>query len=325
MRDRADLRSRRARSASRRRSSEASRGPGQDLITPLDWSHRRAADRRDATASPPAAPARPGHQRPVRPTGVSDTPSRGADLRCRPASRREERPAREEIVDRLAPQAFRRPLTASESRALMALYEQGAPNGGFEDGIRTALQAILASPHFVFRLEEPPDGTRAGREPTPITRRRPRGSRLSFFLWGAAAGRRAARRVAPGAAVRPRRCSSARRAGCSRTRAPRRSRRASRAQWLRLAGPREDPPRRADLPVLRRAARGRDASRDRAVLRPPRAGGPERARAAHGRLHVRERAAGAALRHPGRDRRRVPQGARTRTTTAAASSATAAC
>ena len=39
----------------------------------------------------------------------------------------------------------------------MAFYERGATEGGFEVGVRTALQAILASPSFLFRLERMPE------------------------------------------------------------------------------------------------------------------------------------------------------------------------
>ena len=49
--------------------------------------------------------------------------------------------------------------------------------------MRTAIEAILASPDFVFRLEEAPSGVKAGESyavsDTDLA------SRLSFFLWGA--------------------------------------------------------------------------------------------------------------------------------------------
>ncbi len=64
----------------------------------------------------------------------------------------------------------------------MSFYEAGAKVGGFEEGVRMALQAILASPHFVFRIENAPDNVRPGRD-----YRLSDGdlaSRLSFFLWG---------------------------------------------------------------------------------------------------------------------------------------------
>src|SRR5436309_6885087 len=73
----------------------------------------------------------------------------------------------------------------------MPFYEKGAARGGpggagepggFEGGLRTALEAILASPYFIFRLEKEPDTARPG----GIYRVADvdLASRLSFFLWG---------------------------------------------------------------------------------------------------------------------------------------------
>ena len=60
----------------------------------------------------------------------------------------------------------------------MSFYEAGAAEGDFESGVRTALQAILASPHFVFRLEEAPEVSGIHRlNDLDLA------SRLSFFLW----------------------------------------------------------------------------------------------------------------------------------------------
>jgi len=120
---------------------------------------------------------------PYNSTGVSETPSRRAIFSCRPAAPAEVRPCAQEIVSRLGSRAFRRPLREAEVAALMTFYEQGAARGGFEVGVRTALQAILASPAFYFRLEDAPDDLRSGEvyrvEDVNLA------SRLSFFLWGA--------------------------------------------------------------------------------------------------------------------------------------------
>ena len=40
----------------------------------------------------------------------------------------------------------------------MKFYDQGRSKGGFEAGIRMAVQSILMSPRFLFRLEEQPVG-----------------------------------------------------------------------------------------------------------------------------------------------------------------------
>ena len=115
-------------------------------------------------------------------SGVSDTPSRRKIFTCRPTSPGEARPCAESIISRLARRAYRRPLKSSDVEALMTFFDQGAAGGGFEGGIRTALQAVLASPHFLFRIEETPRNV----EPGEVYRIGDidLASRLSFFIWG---------------------------------------------------------------------------------------------------------------------------------------------
>ena len=115
-------------------------------------------------------------------TGVSDTPTRQRVFTCRPTSQEEARPCAESIVSRLATQAYRRPLEEGDLDGLMSFYDQAEVEGGFEGGVRMALQAVLASPHFLFRMEEAP-----GAAPGDIYEISDvdLASRLSFFLWGA--------------------------------------------------------------------------------------------------------------------------------------------
>ncbi len=120
---------------------------------------------------------------PTNPTGVSDTPSRRRVFSCRPLAPAEQRPCAQAIVSRLATQAYRRPLAAGDLAALMAFYDDGAAAHGFEGGVRAALEATLASPHFVFRTEALPAAARPGTL-APV-RPLDLASRLSFFLWGA--------------------------------------------------------------------------------------------------------------------------------------------
>ncbi len=158
-------------------------GPVEDLVSPHDWS---LADRHTGiggyglTLLP--------HLRdlviagPWEASGVSDTPSRRRILSCRPEAPADGERCARDILARLAGKAYRRPLLERDIAPLMAFYRTGAEEGGFETGIRTALQAILASPHFVFRMEEAP----AGVQPGQIFRIGDvdLASRLSFFLWG---------------------------------------------------------------------------------------------------------------------------------------------
>ena len=114
--------------------------------------------------------------------GISETPSREKIFICRPASPDEEQPCAESIISKLASEAYRRPATTADLEGPMSFYTSAAAEGGFELGIRTALQAILASPAFLFRLEREP--------PQAISGENYRlgdfdlASRLSFFLWG---------------------------------------------------------------------------------------------------------------------------------------------
>jgi hypothetical protein len=117
-------------------------------------------------------------------TGVSETPSRRRVFTCRPLSPEEEPACASKIVADLARQAYRRPLASDDLNGLMVFYRTGREGRDFEAGIRTALQAILASPHFIFRLEEPPATARPGRNYR--LRDLDLASRLSFFLWASA-------------------------------------------------------------------------------------------------------------------------------------------
>ncbi len=157
-------------------------GPVEDLLSPHDWS---LADRQIGVSGYGITAL--AHLKdlvvvgPYDPTGVSETPSRKAIFTCRPTAPNEERPCAEQIITRLAAKAYRRPVTAVDRAPLLAFYEAGA-EGGFEAGIQTALQAMLASPDFVFRLEELPRSAQPG-VPFRISDV-DLASRLSFFLWG---------------------------------------------------------------------------------------------------------------------------------------------
>ncbi len=158
-------------------------GPVDDLMSPHDWS---LADRQiGVTGYGITALA---HLKdlvvhgPHSPTGVSETPSRRKIFSCRPTSPDEEHACAEEILSRLGARAYRRPLTENDLGALRSFYQAGAADGGFEAGIAMALQAILASPDFAFRFEEPPSDFEPGESyrigDVDLA------SRLSFFLWG---------------------------------------------------------------------------------------------------------------------------------------------
>jgi len=114
-------------------------------------------------------------------TGVSDTPSRRAVFTCRPLSAADETVCATQIVRNLATQAFRRPVAEKDLARLMSFYERGRKDKHFEFGVTKALEAILASPQFLLRVEEQPARlTTAGYRLADYEL----ASRLSFFLWG---------------------------------------------------------------------------------------------------------------------------------------------
>jgi len=118
---------------------------------------------------------------PLKVSGISETPSRKKILTCHPSTPAQEGTCAFRIVKRLASQAYRLPESSVDVEALMKFYTLGRKEGDFEDGIRRAVQAVLASPRFLFRLEEAPATAHAG-ENYRISDLE-LASRLSYFLW----------------------------------------------------------------------------------------------------------------------------------------------
>ena len=116
-------------------------------------------------------------------TGVSDTVSRRKVFTCRPTTAAEEAPCARDILRRLASRAYREPVANDDVQTLMGFYERGRIKGDFEAGIQAALEALLASPRFVFKLEQPPATARVGQ--TFAVADLDLASRLSYFLWAA--------------------------------------------------------------------------------------------------------------------------------------------
>src|SRR5205823_1510128 len=86
---------------------------------------------------------------PLSVTGMSESVSRGKIFICQPSASRDETSCANKIVENLARRAFRRPVTVEDLNPLMAFYKSGHGTAGFEGGVRDALSAILASPHFL--------------------------------------------------------------------------------------------------------------------------------------------------------------------------------
>ncbi len=112
--------------------------------------------------------------------GSGETPGRDKIFVCRPKGFQDEEPCARQILSTLARRAFRGPVTDTDVEDLINLYSDGSGRG-FEAGIGMALQGMLVSPEFLFRIERDPPNL------TPGTVYRisdlELASRLSFFLW----------------------------------------------------------------------------------------------------------------------------------------------
>jgi hypothetical protein len=114
-------------------------------------------------------------------TGVGETASRRRVFVCRPKTSADEEPCANKVLSTLARRAYRRPVTNEDTEILMDFYRAGQSDGGFEAGIRRALERILIDPDFLFRLEiDPPNVAPAAAYRISNVEL---ASRLSFFLW----------------------------------------------------------------------------------------------------------------------------------------------
>lgn len=156
-------------------------GPYEDLIRPHDWSMAGGGSGgAGITTLPHLQDLIVGG--PDEATGLSDTESRRRIFVCRPTTPSEEDACARRIIGDLASRAYRRSVDSGEVDGIMQFYHDGRQKGGFEQGIRGALEATLASPFFVLRLEREPQDAQPGEayalDDVDLA------SRLSFFLWG---------------------------------------------------------------------------------------------------------------------------------------------
>ncbi|HKY22444.1 MAG TPA: DUF1592 domain-containing protein [Vicinamibacterales bacterium] len=118
---------------------------------------------------------------PYTPSGRGATASRAKIFTCQPQTAKEETACARSILTSLARRAFRRPVVAVDINPLLAFYEKGRAGADFEGGIQRALEAVLVSPHFLFRFEKDPPKSQPGTayrlSDVELA------SRLSFFLW----------------------------------------------------------------------------------------------------------------------------------------------
>lgn len=111
---------------------------------------------------------------------MKDPRSTAVFLTAKPDKDHTPEQAGRKVLEAFLPRAFRRPATPVEIEKYYALFAASLKKGAsYETSIQYALQGVLLSPNFLFRMEEPnPEA-----EPRPLDQYA-LASRLSYFLWG---------------------------------------------------------------------------------------------------------------------------------------------
>ncbi|MEP7306760.1 MAG: DUF1592 domain-containing protein [Acidobacteriota bacterium] len=123
-------------------------------------------------------------QGPFNAKGLGSTPSRDRIFSCHPAldaQRDAQAVCAKQILTSLTTRAYRRTASSEDVNELLRYYEEGAKDGGFEGGIRSAITGLLASPFFLYRSERIPAGLHPG--DAYASDDLELASKLSFFLW----------------------------------------------------------------------------------------------------------------------------------------------
>ena len=86
------------------------------------------------------------------------------------------------ILTRIVGRAFRRPAVAGEVEAFLKIVRLAQDQGdSLDEALATGLQAVLVSPHFLYRIERNPPPTE-GADSVPVSDFE-LASRLSYFIW----------------------------------------------------------------------------------------------------------------------------------------------
>jgi len=125
--------------------------------------------------------------------GVSsgDSESRRRIFTCRPRKPSDEERCATTVLSTLARRAYRRAVTGADIDTLLRFYKAGRAGATFDDGIELAVERLLVSPEFLFRIEKDPTAAadnQAAAAPRPAAASArisdvELASRLSFFLW----------------------------------------------------------------------------------------------------------------------------------------------
>lgn len=122
-------------------------------------------------------------QKPAEPVPVSKLPKSHREIvKAVPGPGVTVQQAASEVLRPLASKAYRRLATPEEIKRLAGLVESVVESGdSYEAGLQASLQAILCSPNFLFKVEEPETKTEAS--PYPLLSEFELATRMSYFLW----------------------------------------------------------------------------------------------------------------------------------------------
>mgnify|MGYP003345988770 CR=1 FL=1 len=118
---------------------------------------------------------------PYNQTGPGTTPSRDKIFTCRPANAAQEADCSKQILSTLLRRAYRRPSTDADLAAIRPFYEAGRKERDFDLGIQSAIERMLVSPQFLYRIER--DAANAAPGSVHNVSDMEFASRLAFFLW----------------------------------------------------------------------------------------------------------------------------------------------
>lgn len=104
-------------------------------------------------------------------------------VNCTPENGRSVRYCAEKIFKPLMERAFRRPVSRDEMKPIVELVNNTVESGRtFEEGIQVGVQAVLVSPHFLFRIEGIQETAGKSSDIQNVAQYE-LASRLSYFLW----------------------------------------------------------------------------------------------------------------------------------------------
>ncbi len=116
--------------------------------------------------------------------GRSETPSRKRLFVCHPeptTTASVQLACARRVLQTLTRRAYRRSSSPADVDFLLPFYNAGRAEGGFDTGIERALERVLVSPQFLFRIESQPANVAAGTSYRISDLEL--ASRLSFFIW----------------------------------------------------------------------------------------------------------------------------------------------